>query len=231
MMSEPIKLSIELWDVDDIKPYPKNAKKHSKEQIEGLAAAIREYGHDQPIVVDADGIIIKGHGRRLSVIFNRDHHGGPHKAPVIVRRDLSKRQADAARLSDNKLTSTDYDQEVVIEEIRRLLNDEELHVVGFSDKEYEFAIDESELASLDDGAFVENITAAVETQKESNASKEKEIDSSESPVVEALGFKKVSIEQSRIIRGFIGKIEADTGLKGADALIDHIGKVYKSEAA
>lgn len=42
----------------DIKPYPKNAKKHPKKQIEQIAASIKEFGLNQPIVVDKEGVII-----------------------------------------------------------------------------------------------------------------------------------------------------------------------------
>jgi len=47
----------------EIKPYEKNAKKHPKKQIEQVANSIKEFGMNQPIVVDKEGVIIVGHGR------------------------------------------------------------------------------------------------------------------------------------------------------------------------
>jgi ParB-like chromosome segregation protein Spo0J len=47
----------------EIKPYTKNAKKHPKKQVEQVANSIKEFGMNQPIVVDKQGVIIVGHGR------------------------------------------------------------------------------------------------------------------------------------------------------------------------
>lgn len=49
--------------IKDITPYPKNAKKHPKKQLEQIANSIKAFGMNQPIVVDKDGVIIVGHGR------------------------------------------------------------------------------------------------------------------------------------------------------------------------
>ena len=59
---------VESWDIDKIIPYPMNNKKHPEEQISKIASSMAEYGVDVPIVVDGDGVIIKGHGRRLGAI-------------------------------------------------------------------------------------------------------------------------------------------------------------------
>jgi len=47
----------------EIKPYTKNAKKHPEKQLKQIAESIREFGWQQPIVVDKDNEIIVGHGR------------------------------------------------------------------------------------------------------------------------------------------------------------------------
>ena len=52
--------------LDQIREYPDNAKAHPAGQVRKLAAAITEFRWDQPIVVDADLVIIKGHGRFLA---------------------------------------------------------------------------------------------------------------------------------------------------------------------
>lgn len=47
----------------NIKPYKNNSKKHPKKQIEQVANSIKEFGMNQQIVVDKQGVIIVGHGR------------------------------------------------------------------------------------------------------------------------------------------------------------------------
>jgi hypothetical protein len=55
---------IEWRDPASLTPYSNNAKTHPSEQIDKIAASIAAFGFDQPIVVDGDGVIIKGHSRR-----------------------------------------------------------------------------------------------------------------------------------------------------------------------
>jgi len=80
-----------------LKPYFRNAKKHSRAQVTSLANAIRRVGFDQPIVVDKDMVIIKGHGRQLAAI-----DCGLTLVPVVVRNDLTEMQVMAARIADNE---------------------------------------------------------------------------------------------------------------------------------
>jgi ParB-like chromosome segregation protein Spo0J len=55
---------IEWRDPRSLTPYSNNAKTHPTEQVDKIAASIAAFGFDQPIVVDGEGVIIKGHGRR-----------------------------------------------------------------------------------------------------------------------------------------------------------------------
>ncbi len=80
----PEGLTIELWDLDKIIPYEKNAKTHHTEWI---ASSIKEFSIDQPIVVDGNGVIIKGHGRLKAAEQLK-----LKKFPVIVRNDLTIEQ-------------------------------------------------------------------------------------------------------------------------------------------
>jgi hypothetical protein len=76
---------VEEWPIEDVHPYANNAKEHPDEQVEKIRSSIKNYGWDQPIVVDAGGEIIKGHGRRLAA-----KSLGMAEVPVIVREDLSE---------------------------------------------------------------------------------------------------------------------------------------------
>src|SRR6202047_346211 len=72
---------------------------HSAEQIDQIAASIREWGWTVPVLVDeADGIIA-GHGRVLAA-----HKLGIAEIPVMVASGWSEAQRRAYALADNKLT-------------------------------------------------------------------------------------------------------------------------------
>ncbi len=209
---------IEVWEVDKLIPYEANAKKHPQEQIEKLATAITKFGWTQPIVVWHNGEIIAGHGRRLAAI-----HLKLSRVPVIVRRDLTRAEADALRLADNRVTSTDYDQELIQVELQRLSDelsgmDIDLTDLGFDQKEIDFTI--SDLGELDESLFVEDVVEAVEKQKAENEKTVEVTDEIAAPVVDALGFKRVTIAESRMIRDAMQKIEAKTGKKGAEAFVE-----------
>jgi ParB-like chromosome segregation protein Spo0J len=111
-------------DINTIKPYEKNAKKHPKKQVDQVANSIKEFGFNQPIVVDRDGVIIVGHGRfEAAKLLNLD------KVPVL-EVNLTKEQSDAYRLADNKLNESDWDMSLVIEELK-LLSPEMIDLTGF----------------------------------------------------------------------------------------------------
>ena len=75
-------------------PYAKNAKKHPAKQIKQVAASIKEFGFNQPIVVDKDGVVIVGHGRLEAAKLL-----GLKEVPVL-QVDLTEQQAAAYRLAD-----------------------------------------------------------------------------------------------------------------------------------
>jgi ParB-like chromosome segregation protein Spo0J len=214
---------IEVWDVEKLIPYEANAKKHPEEQVRKLAVAIQKFGWTQPIVVWQNGEIIAGHGRRLAAI-----HLGLKRVPVICRRDLTRAEADALRLADNRVASTDYDQTLIQSELQRLSEelasfDIALTDLGFDQKEIDFSI--ADLGDMDDSLFVDDVAEAVEQQKEQNEHKVQTTDEIAAPVVDALGFKRVSIAESRLIRDAMIKIETRTGKKGAEAFVEFMASL------
>jgi len=220
-MTEAIKREIVFWDIDKLIPYPKNAKKHAQEHIDRLARSIAKLGLTPPMIEGnqpgcTPGMIIAGHGRRLALL-----QLGRLRVPVDIRDDLTKTECDALRIADNAAVSNEMDYTLMTEEIVRLQADDfDVTALGMTEKE--IALTTIDIGEIDDSAFTEDITTAVEEQKTENAAAEAAIDGKEGPVSEALGFKKVTTEQSRIIRGFIANIEANTSLKGAAALISFI---------
>lgn len=98
--------------IGSIKPYEKNAKAHPVAQVEQIAASIKEFGFNQPIVVDKEGVIIVGHGRYAAA-----QHLGLEIVPVI-EADITEEQAKAYRLADNRLNETPWNMDLVIAELK-----------------------------------------------------------------------------------------------------------------
>lgn len=111
-----------------ITPYDKNAKKHPKKQIEQVANSIKEFGMNQPIVVDKQGVIIVGHGRyeACKSLGWSDEEILKHVKVV----DLTEEQAKAYRLADNKLNESEWDMGLVTDELKGL-SEEMLDLTGF----------------------------------------------------------------------------------------------------
>lgn len=121
-----------VWkDITSLIPYVSNTKKHPDSQIDKLAGAIAEFGFDQPIVVDGDGVIIKGHGRLLA-----SKKLQLNQVPVLVRTDLTPAQVKAARISDNRIAESEWDEELLkIELIDLQASGFNLELTGFDEKE------------------------------------------------------------------------------------------------
>lgn len=115
------KTNVRTVPIADVKPYPKNAKIHPREQIDGLKLQIKEHGFDVLIVVDPQLVVIKGHGR-LQAVTELDAEGlvPDHAVPVIVRDDLTDEQVRAARLADNLLAESPWNRELQALEAKEL---------------------------------------------------------------------------------------------------------------
>jgi DNA modification methylase len=159
-MQADFKPIVEWRDPESLIPYINNAKTHPTEQIAKIAASIAEFGFDQPIVVDEQGIIIKGHGRRDASL-----RLGLKRVPVVVRGDLTPIQIKAARLADNKTAESPWDPQLLGLEIAGLKEwDFDLSLTGFSDDEIEDLLAESEaevVGQTDEDAVPETPEAAV----------------------------------------------------------------------
>jgi DNA modification methylase len=128
-----------VWcDISSIIPYINNTKKHPKEQIAKIAGSIAEFGFDQPIVIDGDRVIIKGHGRYLAAQQLK-----LSQIPVLVRTDLTPAQVKASRIADNRVAQSDWDEELLRLEFSDLKSlDIDLGLTGFDDAELSKFLDE-----------------------------------------------------------------------------------------
>lgn len=132
---------IELWPLDRLKPYERNARTHSAEQVAQIAASIVEFGFTNPILVDSGDGIIAGHGRLQAA-----RELGLSTVPVVVLDHLSDRQRRAYVLADNQLAlNAGWDLELLRTELQDLVADDfDLSVIGFSDEELEDLLPEVE---------------------------------------------------------------------------------------
>ena len=123
---------IELWPLSRLKPYERNARTHTAEQVAQIAASIVEFGFTNPILVDSSDGIIAGHGRLQAAL-----ELGLSTVPVVVLDHLSDRQRRAYILADNQLAlNAGWDLELLRTELQDLVADDfDLSVIGFSDDE------------------------------------------------------------------------------------------------
>src|SRR5438046_7147977 len=86
-----------MWSLEKIIPYARNARKIPVAAVDKVAASIQEFGWRQPMVVDANGVIICGHTRLLAA-----RKLELREAPVHVAENLTPAQVRAYRLLDNR---------------------------------------------------------------------------------------------------------------------------------
>ena len=107
-----IHVDIKNLPLTDLVPYDKNAKKHDKRQINNVAESIKQYGFVQPIVIDRDGVIVIGHCRALAA-----KKLGMEEVPCVCVDDLTPEQVNALRLVDNKSNESDWDFDLLADEL------------------------------------------------------------------------------------------------------------------
>jgi len=121
-------LAVEQWSISKLLRYPNNAREHSDSQVEQIAKSIKEFGFVNPVLVDADGVLIAGHGRLLSAQTLK-----MKEVPVIQLGHLTEAQAKALRLADNQLAlNSSWNAELLSIELRDLkLANYDLQLLGF----------------------------------------------------------------------------------------------------
>jgi ParB family chromosome partitioning protein len=146
-------MQIEMKNVSEIKPYWRNPRTNTA-TIEPLKESIKQFGFNQPILIDANDVVIAGHARLKAAT-----QLGMNEVPVIVL-DVAPEQAKAYRIADNKVgESTKWDMEKLIPELREI---EEIDVmqVYFPDIDIEQLLKETAGASKFDEATEEDVQDA-----------------------------------------------------------------------
>lgn len=131
---------IEQVAISDLRPDPKNARKHPPAQVRQIAASIEAFGFNTPILVDRDNLIISGHGRLLALKkLGRSH------APVLRLEHLSPQAARAFAIAENRLVETSVWDEAILSEHFQALSaldlDFSLEATGFTMAEIDFKIE------------------------------------------------------------------------------------------
>jgi len=118
--------------IDELVPYINNAKIHPPKQVEMIAASIKEFGFNNPILTDGENGIIAGHGR-----LEAAKKLGMAKVPVIELAHLSETQKKAYILADNRIAeNADWNDELLSLELGGLQEiDFNLDLTGFDGKE------------------------------------------------------------------------------------------------
>ena len=133
---------IELLNVDSLIPYVNNARIHSEEQVLQLASSIKEFGFNQPILLDADNGLVAGHGRLLAA-----KKLGLENVPCIRLKHLTDAQKKAYIIADNKIAqNATWDFELLKMEVENLQENFDFKELGFSRDELDNLLGEFEHA-------------------------------------------------------------------------------------
>jgi hypothetical protein len=127
-------LQIVYRPLDTLIPYIRNSRTHDDAQVAQIAASIREFGFTNPVLIDADGGLIAGHGRVLAA-----RKLGLPEVPTIELGHLSETQRRAYVIADNKLAlNAGWDEAMLALELQEL--DElgfDIDLTGFTQAEIE----------------------------------------------------------------------------------------------
>jgi len=120
------------WEsLDKLIPYAKNARTHSDEQVAQIAGSIKEFGFNNPVLVDKEGSIIAGHGRVMAA-----RKLGMDKVPVVELQHLTEAQRKAYVLADNRIAlNSGWDTSMLSLELQDLKDDIDLSLLGFDPDE------------------------------------------------------------------------------------------------
>lgn len=122
---------IEWQSVEKLIPYAKNARTHSDEQVAQIAGSIKEFGFNNPVLVDKDNSIIAGHGRVMAA-----RKLGMDKVPVVILDHLTESQRKAYILADNRIAlNSGWDSSMLSVELQDLKDDIDLSLLGFDPDE------------------------------------------------------------------------------------------------
>jgi ParB-like chromosome segregation protein Spo0J len=106
--------TIENLPIDQLRPWPRNARTHSRKQIKQIAESIRHFGFTNPVLIDGENSILAGHGR-----VEAARQLGMTSVPCLRVDHLSPAEKRAYVLADNKLAlNAGWDEELLALELQ-----------------------------------------------------------------------------------------------------------------
>jgi DNA modification methylase len=132
------KPAIEHRSPASLRPYPGNARTHTRKQIQQIVASIGRFGFTNPVLISADSEIIAGHGRVEAAKLM-----GLETVPTLELSHLNGAERRAYILADNKLAANaGWDQELLAIELQGLMDlDFDVSLTGFSTAEIDLTLD------------------------------------------------------------------------------------------
>ena len=123
-------LTIDYRKTGELIPYINNSRTHSDQQVQQVAASIKEFGFTNPILIDEDSGIIAGHGRLQAAQMM-----GMDEVPTITLEGLTEAQRKAYVIADNQLAlNAGWDLDALKVELERLGElDFDIDLLGFDD--------------------------------------------------------------------------------------------------
>lgn len=143
-------MQVETMALDALIPYARNSRTHSDAQVAQIAASIREFGFTNPVLIDAQGGIIAGHGRVMAA-----RKLGLNDVPCIRLGHLTDTQKRAYVIADNKLAlNAGWDAELLKLELEDLHADKfDMDLLGFDADDLSIAMGfEDQLSAPDSSA-------------------------------------------------------------------------------
>ena len=130
--TKPGPMEVEQIKVTELIPQARNARTHSDAQVAQIAASVREFGFTNPVLIDAEGTIIAGHGRVMAA-----RKLSLESVPCLRLGHLTPEQVRAYVIADNKLAlNAGWDEEMLKSELDALLKDGfDVGLTGFDDEE------------------------------------------------------------------------------------------------
>ncbi|MQS44258.1 ParB N-terminal domain-containing protein [Companilactobacillus mishanensis] len=136
-------MEIQNISIDEISPYENNPR-INEDAVEGTAESIKEFGWQQPIVVDKNNVVIVGHTRLKAAKELK-----LKEVPVLVADKLTDQQVKAYRLADNKTGDMAiWDNKKLLDELDGIEDD---IFTGFTESDtFDDTFDETDSEFLDE---------------------------------------------------------------------------------
>lgn len=137
--------NVSLVATASLKPNPRNARTHSNKQVRQIAESIDKFGFNNPILIDAQSVVIAGHGRLAAAKFL-----GLTEVPVVCLSHLSDAEKRAFILADNQIAlNASWDSALLaveIDELSVLLPeiDLDLEITGFETGQIDLLLSDHE---------------------------------------------------------------------------------------